>query len=148
MREILFRGKRTDNNEWVYGSLVTMANETKYGKNAKVFSNMHIVEKKNLEIRSFARGCEVWNNNVMIQVDKNTAGQYTGIKDKHGAKIFEGDIIRTVSIIASDKVGDNAFNVVVKWNGSGWIANGSLSCMHSSIYEVIGNIHDNKDLIK
>lgn len=128
MREILFRGKSTYGDEWLEGDLI------------------HYDTNEYLILEQGFRLCDIQHDGVPIR--KETIGQYTGVKDKHGVKIFEGDIIRTISIIASDKVGDNAFNVVVKWSGSGWIANGSLSCMHSSIYEVVGNIYDNKDLIK
>ena len=135
MREILFRGRTSSILEargWVYGNLICDIDAT---KKEDVVNRVHIRER-------------LGNLSKTYKVDKKTIGQYTGVKDRNGVKIFEGDIIRTVSIIASDKVGDNAFNVAVKWSGSGWIANGSLSCMHSSIYEVVGNIYDNKNLIK
>lgn len=128
MRNILFRGKALNCNEWIEGDLI------------------HYDTNEYLILEQGFRLWDIQHDGVPIR--KETVGQYTCIKDKYGVKIFEGDIIRTVSIIASDKVGDNAFNVVVKWSGSGWIANGSLSCMHSSIYEVVGNVYDNKDLIK
>lgn len=68
MREISFRGKRADNGKWVYGSIV-----------GKDIYSMHNIKN-------------VYFTN---EIDIKTLGQYTGLKDKNGVKIFEGDIIGT-----------------------------------------------------
>lgn len=74
MREILFRGKRFDTGEWVEGWL---------------FQNKH--NSKKYFIRTFPYQDDEYEDHV---VDPKTIGQYTGVNDKSGTKIFEGDIIK------------------------------------------------------
>ena len=121
MREILFRGKRTDNGEWVEGYLI-------HDK----FCNTQVPYIGYLT----TDGADV------VEVIPETVGQYTGLTDKNGTKIFEGDIVRSC-------VG----TYVVKYLTGAWFCS-LIECEYLTLLctisaeEVIGNIHDNPELIE
>lgn len=125
MREILFRGKRTDNGEWVHGNLVRGCDE-KYA---------YIVEFGNREL------CRNY-----VNVNPDTVGQYTGLKDKNGTKIFEGDIgRRRDDIFLIDWSEEKAAFVMIFYDYICEIL--YLEEMWDDA-EVIGNIHDNPELLE
>ena len=122
MREILFRGKRADNGEWVYGSLITERN--------MFDGNLMTMHIQDIE--------EPYDDNL---IDDETAGQFTGLTDKNGVKVFEGDIVRIFD--------GEYFSGVIKYSneqGSFTVDDTSLHYWISDI-EVIGNIHDNSELL-
>lgn len=131
-REILFRGKRADTGEWIEGYL---------GQSVDTF----IIQDHGLVAGHFK----------VFKVVPETVGQYTGLKDKNGKKIFEGDIV----IIPNSK--KQGLPAVIRWSQSetrfeisrmGYQAL-SLDPLFSRIgyysrCEVIGNIHDNPELLE
>ena len=137
MREILFRGKRLDDGEWVDGYLYITHN------------GEHEISIYNDEVN-----IERWTH----EVDPSTVGQYTGLKDKNGKRIFEGDILHIAKIADGIVVYyqpplDYPVNVVVKWDLCAWMREKLFDdnryitfpdawCHYEC--EVIGNIHDNK----
>jgi uncharacterized phage protein (TIGR01671 family) len=136
MREILFRAKainrekgyhRTDykNGDWVYG-LITKPYDERFGT---LSAEMRDVDGVN-----------------GIEVDYKTIGQYTGLTDKNGKKIFEGDILKIDGSMYYVKFHNGTFGVVVKNGGYA----GSIPKVASYVQEfieIIGNIHDNPKLL-
>ena len=133
-REIKFRGKSEDNNEWIYGYFVDLND----GKEPNIFGD----------------------HNDFYPVIPETVGQYTGLKDRNGKEIYEGDIIRldgsdskTIKFID----GKAAFCIAnvdeLKYEEYRWIhvwhhINSVWWQGFCKEIEVIGNIHDNSELLK
>lgn len=145
MREILFRGKRIDNGEWVYGSRVIQSGEW-----------LNKDEKATDEYWIYGKRGEIY------LVDSSTAGQYTGLTDKNGKRIFEDDIIRAnhdgaVGVVRfgeymspSDPDPTRHIGYYVDWQGKEKdFLRADLGYWTSrSDVEVIGNIHDNSELLE
>ena len=126
MREIKFRGKRLDNGEWLYGSLVIL--------NGRYF---------------------IFDDANRHEVDPTTVGEFTGLKDKNGKEIYEGDVIR--SPLSEDKTrphrifyhtGNAAFMGALVDRKELCYLRLDQDWIYKFGKEVIGNIHDNPELIK
>ena len=143
MREILFHGKRKDNGEWVEGFCQPV-----YKQPDKCF------------IGWYERADQIIP--TIRAVDPETVGQYTGKKDKKGKKIFEGHILRiqekTLGHIEVGIVEYKDTKFVIDVYDKNWryhkdiVESGELKDMQATIhlkyeYEVIGNIHDNPELL-
>jgi uncharacterized phage protein (TIGR01671 family) len=129
MREILFRGKREDNGAWETGSLIIK----------RMYTRENIVQIGD-KMTAYP-----------TPVIPETVGEYTGLADRNGRKIFEGDIIKHFY----NPSGDEYDIGIVKWD--------SEDCMFFRTskefdddkilgnyceYEIIGNIHDNPELMQ
>lgn len=132
MREILFRGKRTDNGEWVQGYYIKADHH--WHKNG--------IHKDWIACGASANGGWFALHN-RYPVITETIGQYTGLTDKNGKKIFEGDIVVNDGI-AYECLWDGCNSEIGLANeeASFGIAYATLDLT------VIGNIHDNPELLE
>lgn len=137
-REILFRGKREDNGEWVEGFYVNI------GKTCPSIATGKLAIERNKLAPE------------MHKVIPETVGQYIGLTDKNGRKIFEGDIVKYV-----DKYGQEVLSYIVEWSKDSCMF--FLKCIgfddrfdsdfdvfygEPEPFEIVGNIHDNPELVR
>lgn len=130
MAEILFRGKRKDNGEWVQGY---------YFKRVRNYAGFKTIEHCYIQYETWDEGF------ITYEVYPETVSQFTGLTDKNDKKIFEGDIIAK---------GFELFEV--RWNPeqvrwgiySDNYEVAGFTKFSESYFEVVGNVYDNKELLK
>jgi uncharacterized phage protein (TIGR01671 family) len=135
MREILFRGKRVDNGEWVYGYYEN------YNGGSYINLQTDRLNSGGYPIREFT------------EVIPETVGQFTGLTDKNGKRIFEGDIVKREFTLwhgETKKTRETQIGVVAYSNREcGFQVEKKCNLRKpwdGDTIQVIGNIHDNGEL--
>ena len=140
MREILFRGKSADGGKWYEGFFCGRNSDGPFGP---------MIDEPNI-IK--------YDTGFWVKVDPETVGQYTGLKDKNGKQIFEGDVLKVWceenpeeyyftkvwaqgTTLCVDVMGEDYDYTAVAFADDIW--NDA-----SQMVEIIGNIHDNPELLK
>lgn len=142
MRDIIFRGKQHTDKMWVFGGVDCTTDKVpyickraRYRPDTRDWNTAEYYEKN----PHYTRAC--------VEIIPETLGQYTGLNDKHGKKIFEGDII----------IYNDTYKYRVFWSdnecafyveGVNHIDIDRLGNLYGKYSEIIGNIHDNPELLK
>lgn len=155
-REIKFRGKRLDNREWVEGTPVWSANGRCYmitgAEETEKMGMLHYMINGVEETEKMDVLCQI----EYAEVDPVTVGQYTGMQDKNGREIYEEDIVKAPLLdpIFCVLIKDSFCNAEIIFNKGPFVVsyykrdrNIYLSDLFDKI-TVVGNIHDNPELLK
>ena len=132
MREIKFRGKRPNSGKWVYGLLYYSIDHS-----YKIVEYMEVAPT----MQDPCGDCI----NIFHDIDLNTVGQYTGLKDKNGKEIYEGDVFK---LGAEKEVFEVRFEhgcFLAYRNGKQF---GIVGELQVCFIEIIGNIYDNPELLE
>ena len=138
MREILFRGKRLQGGDWVEGYFF----KSDINKRARESGKATLIFTPDCDTFITVPEC---HNSFMVVSD--TVGQYTGLTDKNGKKVFEGDIIRKTNKGRHPEIFIADIRTCFYTNEEVYYSpfdHFTESCE----YEIIGNIHDNPELLE
>ena len=140
MREIIFRGKRKDNGEWVEGYYA------RKGVDKDTFKHFICVMTFNVNGNTYSSMFYLTD----IEVIPETVGQFTGMTDKNGTKIFEKDIL---SAHLDNAYPEDETLLEVIWHNNGWYGKNEpffedFNNGFEKHFEVIGNVHDNLGLLQ
>ena len=130
MRWILFRGIDEGTEEWVYGYYCESTAQFHKGKEHSIFDDKTISK---------------------YSIIPETVGQFTGLTDRNGTRIFEGDVVTglflfELSVNAVVTFQDGAFGL--EWYRGNVKTFNAFTSICNVEYEVIGNVHDNPELLK
>lgn len=137
-RTIKFRAKRIDNNKWAYGGLIQA-------------DDYCIIDQGNelyVERDYNFRGDTHFFQLSGVMCDEKTVGQFTGLFDKNGKEIYEGDIIEGFDIIIEVWYSEDRACFIAEMKEPQNCMVGILSGYDTGRMEIIGNIYDNPDLNK
>lgn len=140
-REIKFRGKRVDTGEWVYGYLCYLSYKAYIKDDSDKTTNPRRIDGTTADIR-------------MVEVDPATVGQYTGLHDKNGKEIYEGDVVSFDDCTSTESGWwEQSCTGVVVWCNE-TVAFEVTDRLSAESYEVldecvvIGNIYENPELLE
>ena len=148
-RETKFKGKRIDNGEWVYGNLI-------YSEDAEETDGFFTLIIPQKDSNCFTDGIGDLGFECWHKVIPETVGQYTGLKDRNGKEIYEGYVVK-IKYFRSEYLGKVIYNKKTCgfeiWYNSivgayGEKATHKINFATDIEIEVIGNIHDNPELLE
>ena len=145
IREVIFRGKRTDNGKWECGDLLS---PNEFNAIPHIVYIAYLNEYGDI-------------GEISTPVIPETVGQYTGLTDKNGVRIFEGDIVKGIAysverigvIVWIDEIASFGVRYFKSQNPTTWENSSILHCASMGktdefAAEIIGNIHDNPELLE